>query len=78
MDDFPEDELMEDAIGPDVRERQRREAQLNASLSANAELLEINRTLRLEIATLKGTIEGLQRRVARFEHLGLGGARTKC
>jgi|694.fasta_scaffold119606_2 hypothetical protein len=39
-------------------------------LADNAALLEIIRNLRLDIATYKSTLEGLQRRVVRFEHLG--------
>lgn len=39
-------------------------------LADNAALLEIIRTLRLDIETYKSTLEGLQRRVVRFEHIG--------
>lgn len=40
------------------------------ALEANAALLEIIRNLRLDIETYKSTLEGLQRRVVRFEHIG--------
>jgi hypothetical protein len=40
-------------------------------LADNAALLEIIRNLRLDVATLTSTLEGLERRVVRFEHLGL-------
>lgn len=46
------------------------EAQLNKALVDNATLLEVIRGLRLDIETYKSTLEGLQRRVVRFEHLG--------
>ena len=39
-------------------------------LADNAALLETIRLLRLDIETYKSTLEGLQRRVVRFEHLG--------
>ena len=39
-------------------------------LADNAALLEIIRNLRLDIETYKSTLEGLQRRVVRFEHIG--------
>lgn len=39
-------------------------------LADNAALIETIRTLRLDIETHKSTIEGLQRRVVRFEHIG--------
>jgi multidrug resistance efflux pump len=49
---------------------QQLEAQLNKALADNADLMETIRGLRLDIETYKSTLEGLQRRVVRFEHLG--------
>ena len=46
------------------------EAAHNKALADNADLLEVIRGLRLDIETYKSTLEGLQRRVVRFEHLG--------
>ena len=46
------------------------ETENNRLMAANGDLLETIRTLRLDIETYKSTLEGLQRRVVRFEHLG--------
>jgi hypothetical protein len=59
-----------DTLEPRTTAYQRLEAQHNKALAANADLLEVIRGLRLDVASLTSTLEGLQRRVVRFEHIG--------
>ena len=59
-----------DTLEPRTTAYQRLETQYNKALADNADLMETIRGLRLDIETCKSTLEGLQRRVVRFEHLG--------
>jgi LmbE family N-acetylglucosaminyl deacetylase len=45
------------------------EAENTKLLAANADLLEVIRNLRLDVATLTSTLEGLQRRVNKSQRL---------
>jgi uncharacterized protein YPO0396 len=59
-----------DILDHRIKNYQQLEAQHNKALADNADLLEAIRGLRLDVATLTSTLEGLQRRVVRFEHIG--------
>jgi hypothetical protein len=59
-------------LEPRTTAYQRLEAQYNKALAANADLLEVIRGLRLDVATLTSTLERLQRRVARWQGFAIG------
>jgi len=61
-----------DTLEPRTTAYQRLEAQYNKALAANADLLEVIRGLRLDVATLTSTLERLQRRVARWQGFAIG------